>query len=64
MKNSARWIVHTHVFRGDEYECSACGEVVSKPKKSCPNCGAVMKGSKSDLGWVDELEALDAFLDD
>lgn len=64
MKNSAHWIRHTHVFRSDEYECSNCGNTVAKPKKTCPNCGCTMRGSKGDLGWVDEMEAIDAFFDD
>lgn len=64
MKHTAHWIRHTHIFRSDEYECSACGEVCGKAKKTCPGCGAVMKGAKGDQGWVDEMEALDAFLDD
>ena len=64
MKKPAHWICHTHVFRSDEYECSNCGNTVAKPKKTCPNCGCTMRGSKGDLGWVDEMEAIDAFFDD
>lgn len=64
MKKSAHWIRHTHVFRSDEYECSNCGNTVAKPKKTCPNCRCTMHGSKGDLGWVDEMEAIDAFFDD
>ena len=64
MKKTAHWICHTHVFRSDEYECSNCGETVAKPKKTCPNCGCTMRGSKGDLGWVDEMEVIDAFFED
>ena len=64
MKKSSHWIRHTHVFRSDEYECSNCGETVSRPKKICPNCGCTMRDSKGDLGWVDEMEAIDAFFED
>ena len=64
MKKTAHWIRHTHIFQGDEFECSACGEVVARPKKSCPNCGCVMKGTKGDQGWIDEMEAIDAWLED
>ena len=64
MKKIAHWICHTHVFRSDEHECSNCSEMVTKPKKICPKCGCTMRGSKSDLGWVDEMEAIDAFFED
>ena len=64
MKKTAHWICHTHVFRSDEYECSNCGVTVARPKKICPNCGCTMRGSKGDLGWVDEMEAIDAFFED
>ncbi len=33
------------------------------PRKICPNCGDVMKGANSDVGWVDEMETLDVFLE-
>ena len=64
MGKTARWIRRTHILRSDEYVCSACGGKCDRPKKTCPHCGAVMKGAKSDTGWVDEMEAIDAFLDD
>ncbi len=64
MKNQAHWIVRTHIFRSDEYECSNCGKTAAKPKKTCPNCGCAMRGSKGDLGWVDEMEMIDAIFDD
>lgn len=64
MKTKAYWIRRSHIFRRDAYECSACGEQMDKPKKTCPHCGCDMKGVKGDTGWIDELEAIDAFLDD
>lgn len=64
MKNKAYWIRHSHVFRHDEFECSACGETADKPRKTCPHCGSAMKGVQGDTGWVDEMEAIDAWFDD
>ena len=64
MRTKAYWIRHSHILRRDEYVCSACGETTDKPKKICPNCGSTMKGVQGDAGWVDEMEALDAFFDD
>lgn len=63
-KKIAHWIQHTHVFRKDEYECSACGCLADKLYKTCPHCGLPMKGSKYDSSWVDEMEGIDAILDD
>ena len=63
-KRTAKWIKKAHVFRSDEYVCSACGCRAARPGRICPGCGAAMKGSKYDPAWVDELEWLDAFLDD
>ena len=60
----ASWIRQTHLFRKDEYQCSACGFLTGKPAAACPHCGAKMKGTKYDLSWVDEMSALDAMLDD
>ena len=59
-KKSAHWIQHTHIFRKDEYECSACGCLADKLYKTCPHCGLPMKGSKYDPSWVDEMETIDA----
>ena len=61
---AARWFRRTHIFLKDEYECSVCGCLADKPYKNCPNCGLLMKGAKYDPSWVDEMEAMDAFLDD
>ena len=63
-KNTARWIQRTHIFRKDEYECSSCGYSSDRPYKTCLKCGSIMKGSKYDPSWVDEMEAIDAFLED
>lgn len=60
----AQWIQHTHLFRRDEYECSACHFTAEKPFRLCPRCNATMKGSKYDPSWVDEMEAFDAIFDD
>ena len=36
---SAHWIQRTHLFRADEFICSACRSVYNKPYKVCPKCG-------------------------
>ncbi|MBO4627659.1 MAG: hypothetical protein J5645_06765 [Lachnospiraceae bacterium] len=64
MKQHPHWIRRTHVFRNDEFECSVCGARAERAARCCPKCGAAMKGVKSDSGWIDELEAADAFFDD
>ena len=58
------WTQHAHLFKSDTYECSACHNLAKKAYKNCPNCNARMKRSKYDPQWVDELEFLDAILDD
>ena len=63
-KKSARLIQKTHLFRGDEYCCSSCGFTAQRPFRTCPRCGASMKGSKYDANWVDEMEMIDISLDD
>ena len=63
-KKNARWIRHTHVFRADDYECTACGYFADMPYSVCPNCGRTMNGTKYDPSWVDEMEAADAIFDD
>ena len=60
----AHWIRRMHLFRADEYICSACGAPCQKPTLSCPACGAPMKKTKVDSSWVDEAEGLSAILDD
>ncbi len=61
---AAHWIRRTHLFRADEFVCSACGASAQKPSASCPTCGAPMKKTKVDPSWVDEAEGLSAILDD
>ena len=61
---AAHWIQKTHLFRADEFICSACGSVFGKPFKVCPACGSTMKKAKYAAPWVDEAEGLSALLDD
>ncbi|MBO4697507.1 MAG: hypothetical protein J5643_09560 [Lachnospiraceae bacterium] len=63
-KKTAYWIKNTHLLRQDEFVCSFCKSKAAKPSAICPHCGSNMKGTKSDTGWVDEMEAIDAFFDD
>ncbi len=60
----AYWIKHTHVFRKDEYVCSLCRHKTDKQTKNCPGCGRIMYGVRSDTNWGDEMEGIDAILDD
>ena len=64
MNAIAYWIHRTHLFRRDEFICSACRSVSNKPYEVCPGCGASMKKTKYDPSWVDEAEGLSAILDD
>ena len=59
----ARWTRRTHLFSADQYICSVCGAVSRKAFKTCPCCGSLMKKTKYDPHWVDEIENADAFLD-
>lgn len=61
---AAHWIQKTHLFRADEFICSACSAKSDKPYIACPNCGKAMKKTKYDASWVDEAEGLSALLDD
>ena len=61
---AAHWIQKTHLFRADEFICSACGAKSDKPYKVCPACGSPMKKTRYDASWVDEAEGLSALLDD
>ena len=61
---AAHWIQKTHLFRADEFVCSACGANSDRPYRSCPACGAPMKKSTYEASWVDEAEGLSAILDD
>ncbi len=62
--NTAHWTQRTHMFRRDEYECSACGACSDRPYEVCPHCGAQMRGSKYDPSWVDEMAIIDMILED
>lgn len=61
---TAYWTQRTHLFRADEFICSACGVSCNKPYKTCPSCGAPMKKPKYDASWVDEAEMMSAVMDD
>ena len=60
----ARWIRKTHLFRADEYLCSACGKVCARPYRACPHCLTAMGKTQYDPSWADEAEGLSALLDD
>lgn len=54
----------THLYRADEFICSACRHVSGKPYNVCTTCRAVMKKARYDANWVAEAEGLSAILDD
>lgn len=58
------WIKRTHLFGKDTFECSGCGRSFARPSASCPGCRAKMKKIRTDGGWIDDIEMLDAILDD
>lgn len=60
---TASWTRRTHLFRPDEYICSACGRSSQKPYTTCPSCRSAMKKTNCDPSWVDEAEGLSALLD-
>ena len=60
----AYWTKETHLFRADEYVCSACGYRSGRAKSVCPGCGAKMTKEKYSASWVDEAELMSAVLDD
>ena len=39
----ARWKRRTHLFKKDDYVCSACHKTSPSPAGVCPCCGAPMK---------------------
>ena len=56
------WLRRTHLFRPNEYICSAYGyTTVKRNLKVCPRCSASMKKTKYDPSWVDEAEFYDLF---
>ena len=57
------WIQYAHLFRRDEYECTACGFFADKPYITCPNCGRTIKGVKYKASWVDEIEGIDVTIE-
>ena len=63
MGRKAYWIQHSHLFGGDDFECSACGYETDRPYKYCPNCDRPIGRPKYDSGWVEEAEAADMFDD-
>ena len=63
-KKTAKLIQRTHLFRRDEFECSACGFRADKRFLSCPRCGAAIKGSKYDASWVDEMAEFDLMFEE
>ncbi len=60
----AYWTQHTHLFKKDEYECSACGAMYDKPCAVCPNCNSQMGKAKYDASWVDEMAEYDEIFGD
>lgn len=58
------WTQHTHLFKKDEYECSACGAMHDKPYAVCPNCNSQMGKAKYDASWVDEMADYDEIFGD
>ena len=45
------WIMHSHLFDPDEYECSRCGAVFNKKYPACPNCGTSLGMEKEEQDW-------------
>lgn len=56
-------IEHPHVIDDPDYECSVCGRRFDRTYGSCPFCGSVFSGKKTDYEEFDfeedELEAWD-----
>ena len=63
-KKEPCWIVHSHLFAPDEYECSECGAVFKRKAAVCPGCGAVIRRVKDRQEWLDEAEEMDLILGD
>lgn len=60
----AHWTQHTHLFKKDEYECSACSAIHDKPYVVCPSCNSRMGRVKYDASWVDEMAEYDEIFGD
>lgn len=58
------WIQKTHLFRKDEFICSACRAVCDKPYQMCPVCGTEKTRVSYEASWVDEAEEMSIMLDD
>ena len=67
-KNLPHWILHSHYFDGNEYECSVCGALMNQApprgQSRCPKCNALLYYLHDNQDWVDELEELDIILED
>lgn len=60
----SHWTQHTHLFKKDEYEGSACGAMHDKPYAVCPNCNSQMGKAKYDASWIDEMADYDEVFGD
>ena len=60
---SAHWIQKTHLFKADEFFCSACGAKAYKAYRLCPACGLPMRKTIYKASWADEAEEVSALLD-
>ena len=58
------WIQKTHLFRKDEFICSACRAACDKPYQICPVCGTEKTKVSYEASWVDEAEEMSIMLDD
>lgn len=63
MRN-AYWIKHTHLFRANDYKCSACNALYDDPYDICPSCGSLMGSPISDTSWIDEMADYDSMFGD
>ena len=58
------WIVHSHLFDPDEYECTECGSVFRRMYSVCPDCGAELRQVFDRQEWIDEEDEMAWLLDD
>ncbi len=58
------WIVHSHLFGADEYECSECGAVLKDDPRKCPRCGAKLLIRFDRREWIDEAEEIHWMMED